>query len=252
MLTSLFGNKSIERILLFLLVNERCYPSLLQKKLNIALTPIQKGLERLEKGGIVVSSRMGKVKTYQFNQHYPFFNELEALLRQVYTHLPVHEKKQYYLSDFCQNDLLLGIWNDFKVVRSVSFYARSILKKKPMGKGKGKVDVEITGKGEIIFHEEGQLENAEGKIFNYKNAFRWTYHHFEGMISLEHLRFGRDHPVFLFHLISRGQILESINPHLCGKDTYFGYMHRRKQNITLLCRIISAKKNEEIEYSYNA
>lgn len=60
MLASLFGNRNLERILLFLFVNETCYGNQLQSLLHVPLTPIQRALERLERGGVVQSYYQGR------------------------------------------------------------------------------------------------------------------------------------------------------------------------------------------------
>lgn len=93
MLKSLFGNRNVERILLFLFVNERCYGTQLQTLLRVPLTPIQKALLRLEKEGILQSDYEGKTRIYRFHPSCPLRWELEALLKKAYTLLPPQEKK---------------------------------------------------------------------------------------------------------------------------------------------------------------
>ena len=67
MLEPLFGTPIIEKILFFLVVNEKCYASQLKGVLQNPLYSFRKGLARLEKGGIVVSQKQGKTLAYQFN-----------------------------------------------------------------------------------------------------------------------------------------------------------------------------------------
>src|SRR5690242_13014459 len=93
----LFGNKNVQRILIFLFVNGKCYGTQLHRSLNTALTPIQKALNRLEKGGLITSYYEGKTRLYQFNPTYPLMNELEQLLKKAYTLLPPHNKREYYV-----------------------------------------------------------------------------------------------------------------------------------------------------------
>ena len=80
MLSQLLGSKSAAEILLFLLVNQKGYSSQISQCLSLSQTPIQKGLDRLEKAGIVVSYREGRTKLYQMNPSYPLKKELEKLL----------------------------------------------------------------------------------------------------------------------------------------------------------------------------
>jgi hypothetical protein len=96
MLESLFGGKNIEKILFFLLVNQSCYGGQLARTFQQALSPIQKALDRLENGGIIVSFLMGKTRIYQFNPRYPFLQELKSLLKKAYTFIPQDFKNNYY------------------------------------------------------------------------------------------------------------------------------------------------------------
>ena len=96
MLESLFGGKNIEKVLFFLLVNQRCYGQQLCRSFNQALSPFQKALDRLEKGGVIVSIIEGKTRIYQINPRYPFLKELRAFLLKAYSFLPQEIKEHYY------------------------------------------------------------------------------------------------------------------------------------------------------------
>src|ERR1700758_4331532 len=97
MLEVLCGSKSVQRILIFLFVNGKCYGTQLHRSLKTSLTPLQKALNRLEKGNLITSHYEGKTRLYQFNPAYPLMSELEQLLKKAYTLLPGHEKKNYYV-----------------------------------------------------------------------------------------------------------------------------------------------------------
>jgi hypothetical protein len=86
------GNKNVQKILLFLFVNGKCYGTQLHHLLKSSLTPIQKALLRLEKGGIILSNYEGKTRLYQFNPAYPLLTELEQLLKKAYTLLHLLRK----------------------------------------------------------------------------------------------------------------------------------------------------------------
>lgn len=96
MLEHLFGTAIIEKILFFILINDKCYPSQLQKTFNKPLYSFQRALDRLEKGGVIVCYKEGKTLLYQFNPRYPFLSELKALLRKSYEFLPKDIKEKYY------------------------------------------------------------------------------------------------------------------------------------------------------------
>ncbi|MEI8300682.1 MAG: winged helix-turn-helix domain-containing protein [Chlamydiota bacterium] len=96
MLESLFGNPVIEKILFYLELNEKCYPSQLRANFQTPLYSFQRALQRLEKGGIIISHKEGKTLIYQFNPRYPFLIELKAFLQKAYTFFPKKIKEQYY------------------------------------------------------------------------------------------------------------------------------------------------------------
>lgn len=96
MLESLFGNPVIEKVLFFLVANQKCYPSQLKSAFQSPLYSFQRALGRLEKGGVIVSHREGKTLVYQFNPRYPFLKELEAFLEKAYVSLPEEIREKYY------------------------------------------------------------------------------------------------------------------------------------------------------------
>jgi hypothetical protein len=96
MLEYLFGNPVIEKVLFFLELNEKCYPSQLKANFQTPLYSFQRALQRLEKGGVIVSHKEGKTLIYQFNPRYPFLDELKAFLQKAYNFFPEEMKEKYY------------------------------------------------------------------------------------------------------------------------------------------------------------
>jgi len=96
MLESVLGNGTIERILFALESYGQAYPTGLSKMFNISVNGIQQQLERLENGGVVVSSMVGRTRLYQFNPRYPFLKELRALIQRAMEFLSKKEIQQYY------------------------------------------------------------------------------------------------------------------------------------------------------------
>lgn len=259
MLETLFGNKNIERILIFLFVNGRCYGTQLHTLFKIPLTPLQKALLRLEKGEIIKSYYEGKTRLYEFNQTYPLLAELELLLKKAYTLLNPSEKKNYYVikneHHFKSNseNILELVWARLATVKSLSFSAKTKSKEPGgwQGKGAGEVTVTEEKKDVLIFTEKGSWSGINNKEIHFRNVFRWTFDRKAKMISLEHLRRGIDHPVFLFHLVHAGSdLLTSLDAHLCEGDSYFGHMRCIKNALCLSFRVIGKKKNEEMDYYY--
>lgn len=259
----LFGNKNVEKILIFLFVSGRCYGAQLQRIFNTPLTPLQKVLIRLEKGGLICSHYEGKTRIYRFNQAFPLLADLEHLLEKAYTLLPAHEKKLYYLGSESRGynqdnstknlSTLLEFWEKLSTVKKLSFSAHSKSKENSgwNGHGTGEVNVTKTGSKILLFHEKGFWKGKDNKEVSFMNIFRWTLDRMSGVISLEHLRHGIENPVFLFHLApSTMHSLSSIDSHLFDGDSYVGQVHFDRYSLKLSWRIIGPKKNEEIEYCY--
>jgi len=96
MLEPVLGNGTIEKILFTLESYEQAYPSELSKMFDIPVNGIQQQMDRLESGGVVVSSMVGRTRLYQFNPRYPFLKELRALIRKAMEFLSEKEMQQYY------------------------------------------------------------------------------------------------------------------------------------------------------------
>lgn len=261
MLEPLFGNKTVQKILIFLFVNGKCYGTQLHRALQTPLTPIQKALARLEKGGIIHSYFEGKTRVYQFNPAYPLLPELEQLLKKTYTLLPAHQKKDYYVvkeetrvrTVGNRHKVLLSFWEKLATVKQLRFQATSRLKEGQgwNGKGNGEVSVVKEGHTALVFHEKGSWQGKQGEV-GFSNVFRWKLDRNANLISLEHLRRGADQPVFIFHLAPSGNhSLSSVDSHLCEGDTYFGSIHLDPHTLRLSWRVIGPKKNEELEYYYS-
>lgn len=190
--------------------------------------------------------------------------ELEQMLKKAYTLLPAHNKKEYYVikeslkksSIYQENktQILLTFWEKLANVTQLTFHAKTKSKEEKgwNGKGQGEVMIVKEGFNTLIFNEKGTWQDKQDGEVSFSNIFRWTLDRNAGVISLEHLRRGSDHPVFLFHLApSAKHSLSSVDSHLCEGDTYFGQIHFDHYNLRLHWRVIGPKKNEEINYFYS-
>lgn len=260
MLEALCGNKNIQKILLFLFVNGKGYGTQLHRILKTPLTPLQKALNRLEKGGIIISYFEGKTRLYQFNPAYPLLNELEQLLKKAYTLLPAYEKKSFSMAKEVamgggqKIPVLFTFWERLKEVKHLAFTAKTKSSEENGWNGRGNGEVEVVKESHtvLIFHEKGTWKGTQSAEMNFKNIFRWTLDRHIGVISLEHLRRGLEHPVFLFHLAPSSQhSLSSVDSHLCEEDAYFGHIHFEQSGFRLSWRVIGPKKNEELFYYYS-
>jgi hypothetical protein len=265
LLTHLFGNKNIERILLFLFVNEKCYGTQLQILLRVPLTPIQKALFRLEKGGVLQSHYEGKTRIYEMNPLYFLRTELEILLKKVYAHLSTQEKRHYCFIHKPRIDLedermrnrsarndLLAFWERLGQIKYLSFSAKTRQgEEKNIKTGKADVTVSALSPSTYVFQEKGHwfLEDLPDRAFS--NSFRWSLDLTNDLIALDHLRYGPSHPVFLLHLApTKPSLLESVDSHLCAEDTYLGNIIWSQKEIRFHWRIIGPRKNDELLYQY--
>lgn len=80
MLEPLFGSLCREQVLQYILAFETGYATEIKTFYGIGLDPVQKQLEKLEFGGVLVSKNIGKAIVYSFNPRYAFLNELKPLL----------------------------------------------------------------------------------------------------------------------------------------------------------------------------
>lgn len=255
-LQALFTHKNRERILLFLLVNETAYPTQIHSLLDVPLTPIQRELHQLETSGVLLSHTMGKTKIYRFNPSYPLQKELETLLRKAYTLLPSSEKKKYCFIQRSQKNRkedkqeLLDCWNKLSQMRSLSFSIHSPLQEQQR-MGKAEVLIKTPSENVIIFQEKGNWLIPETGTHSFSNSFRFTLDLKSLLITLEHLRYGENNPVFLFHLaVSSPQLLESVNDHLCNEDSYLGHLTFDEKGILFRWRVIGPQKNHFFSYHY--
>jgi hypothetical protein len=94
MLTPLLGTENSERTLIFILSRETGYAREIAQFYNASLYAIQKQLDKLETGGVLVSKTAGRTRLYQFNPRYPFLAELKALLEKALS---------FYPEEICEN-----------------------------------------------------------------------------------------------------------------------------------------------------
>lgn len=88
MFESLFGSINCERVLIYLFCRSEGYATGIASFYKSSLTPVQKQLEKLEQGGILVSKTSGRTRLYSFNPGYPLVDELKALLQKALQYYP--------------------------------------------------------------------------------------------------------------------------------------------------------------------
>ncbi|MBT5856113.1 winged helix-turn-helix transcriptional regulator [bacterium] len=95
MLNYLFGSKHTEVILFVIHKKKRCYANDLADRLQVAVNGVQYTLEKLEKGGLLVSEKIGKTRVFTLNEEYPLHKELKTLARKAYDLMPESEKIKF-------------------------------------------------------------------------------------------------------------------------------------------------------------
>jgi hypothetical protein len=92
MLEPLLGSTNAERVLIFILARGEGYAREMALFFETDLYGIQKQLEKLEMGGVMVSRRVGRTRLYTFNPRYPFLTELKGLLNKALVFYPDAER----------------------------------------------------------------------------------------------------------------------------------------------------------------
>jgi len=150
---------------------------------------------------------------------------------------------------------LISFWERLKIVKVCTRFVRP--------KSMSKIGQDRVGKGQVLvapsidtttllFHEVGSWQAVGSqRDISFKNVFRWNLDQNKGMVSLEHLRFGFDQPVFLFYLIPiKKNLLTSLDFHVCKEDIYFAAILWDNDSIRLKWRIVGPKKDEAIDCCY--
>ena len=92
MLEPILGSLSAERVLLYLYARSAGYAREIARYFETSVTPIQKQLDRLELGGVLVSRSVGRTRLFEFNPRYPFIDELTGLLEKALSFYPESER----------------------------------------------------------------------------------------------------------------------------------------------------------------
>ena len=97
MLETILGSTNSERVLMFLFSRNQGYARQIARFYDSGLDPIQKQLEKLEAGGVLVSQAVGRTRVFTFNPRYPFLNELKALLEKALEFYPEDLRDELFL-----------------------------------------------------------------------------------------------------------------------------------------------------------
>jgi hypothetical protein len=98
MLEPILGSLSCERVLVFILAKKEGYAREIARFFDTDLDPVQKQLDKLEVGGVLVSRTAGRTRLYSFNPRYPFVKELRSLLEKALSFYPEVEREELLMS----------------------------------------------------------------------------------------------------------------------------------------------------------
>lgn len=95
MLETLLGNRTAEKVLIFIAVNTDGYAKEIADATGTALNLVQRQLRRLERGGILVSRPRGRMRFYSLSSRYAFVDQLREILTKAFGYLPDPDRADY-------------------------------------------------------------------------------------------------------------------------------------------------------------
>ena len=135
-----------------------------------------------------------------------------------------------------------ALWKQLFQVNRLSLRTQSGMH----GDGQVKVKTDLQT---LVFSESGSWNYPTN--LNFYNTLRWKIDFSSSLLSLEHLRFGLDKPVFLFHLkpIS-ASVFQSVDSHVCKNDCYSGHLEMKEHSLNFTWQILGPSKNDTLFCSY--
>ncbi len=89
MFEAIFGNKSAESVLLFIVAREGGYGREIASFFDeSSLTSIQKQLDKLENANVLYSETQGRTRVYKLNPRYALYKQLKSLIEQALEFYP--------------------------------------------------------------------------------------------------------------------------------------------------------------------
>jgi len=146
------------------------------------------------------------------------------------------------------NDSLLNtIWESLSRVFKVTTHAISHHPQDTWDrKAQGSIRV-VKEKDTLRFYETGKWVDTD---ISYTNCLQWGQK--EGCITLEHLRYGELHPVFLFSFEKKDEkTLQSVSNHFCGKDVYRATLVFQP-SLSLCVEVTGPNKQQTIQSFYSS
>jgi DeoR/GlpR family transcriptional regulator of sugar metabolism len=96
MLEGIFGNATVEKVLLSVFHYGEIHAQSIAGDFKVALNPIRRQLDRLEKAGILISRPSGRMRLYQFNPKSPYTKDVTGIIEKFYYSLPLREREDLF------------------------------------------------------------------------------------------------------------------------------------------------------------
>ena len=94
MLKPLFGSDAREKVLVFIFARDKGYAQEIADFFKLAISQVQKQLDSLEAGSIIVGQAVGRTRLYQFNPRLFYLKELKALLQKTLFFYPAEIQEE--------------------------------------------------------------------------------------------------------------------------------------------------------------
>ncbi|MHC4342358.1 MAG: ArsR family transcriptional regulator, partial [Planctomycetota bacterium] len=87
-LETIFGNRTAARLMLYLFHFGEAYARGAARDWGVALSPVQRQLDKFEAGGLLVSRMVGNTRVNSLNPKQPVARRLKALIQVFYEAMP--------------------------------------------------------------------------------------------------------------------------------------------------------------------
>jgi len=95
-LHALLGSQTAAQLMLYLFHYGEAYATGMARDLGIAVSPIQRQLEKFETAGFLISKTVGKTRIYAFNPKQPATERLKELIRVFYEAMSRDERREMF------------------------------------------------------------------------------------------------------------------------------------------------------------
>jgi DNA-binding MarR family transcriptional regulator len=96
MYESLFGSKVAEKCLLYIANYGEGYATAIARTFGYGQSQVQRQLEKLEAGGVLVSSYSGKTKNFKINPRLAIRKELQTMLEKMLSLFSEKDTQKYF------------------------------------------------------------------------------------------------------------------------------------------------------------